>query len=63
MKIKLVQKANPTDRTKVKYYANAVNAGKKDLNAIAKSISGRSSLTRLAKTTPTATMPTATRSM
>ncbi len=46
MKIKLVQKANPTDRTKVKYYANAVNAGKKDLNAIAKSISGRSSLTR-----------------
>lgn len=46
MKIRLVQKANPTDRKQVKYYANAVNAGTKDLKTVAKSISGRSSLTR-----------------
>ena len=47
MKIKLVEKANPTDRTKPpKWYANAVNVGKKDLKSIAKEIAGRSSLTR-----------------
>ncbi len=46
MKIKLVEKANPADRTQVKYYANAVNAGKKDLRNIADDIAGRSSLTR-----------------
>ena len=47
MKIKLIQKADPTDRTKpAKWYANAVNVGKKDLKSIAKEIAGRSSLTR-----------------
>lgn len=46
MKIKLVQRANPANRASVKYYANAVNAGKKDLKTIAKAISGRSLLTR-----------------
>ena len=46
MKIKLVAKANPADRKQVKYYANAVNAGKKDLRSIAEDIAGRSSLTR-----------------
>ncbi len=46
MKIKLVEKANPADRKQVKYYANAVNAGKKDLRSIADDIAGRSSLTR-----------------
>lgn len=47
MKIKLVEKLNPTDRTKpAKWYANAVMVGKKDLRSIAKEIAGRSSLTR-----------------
>lgn len=47
MKIKLVEKVNPADRTQpAKWYANAVNAGKKDIKTIAKEISGRSSLTR-----------------
>lgn len=46
MKIRLVQKANPIDRDSLKWYANAVNAGRKDLKAIARSIAGRSSLTR-----------------
>lgn len=47
MKIKLVEKANPADRTQPgKWYANAVNAGKKDLKTIAREIAGRSSLTR-----------------
>ncbi|KGN80853.1 DNA-binding protein [Porphyromonadaceae bacterium COT-184 OH4590] len=46
MKIKLVKKANPADRDKKKYYANAVNAGKKELRAIADDIAGRSSLTK-----------------
>ena len=46
MKIKLVERANPQDRTKKKLYANPVNAGRKSLRDIAKDISGRSSLTR-----------------
>jgi len=47
MKIKLVEKVNPADRSKpAKWYANAVNAGKKDIRSIAKEIAGRSSLTR-----------------
>jgi len=47
MKIKLVEKANPSDRNQpAKWYANAVNLGKKDLKDIAKEIAGRSSLTR-----------------
>ena len=47
MKIKLVERLNPIDRSKpAKLYANAVNAGKKDLKSIAKEIAGRSSLTR-----------------
>lgn len=45
MKIKLIQKANPTNRDEKKWYANAVNAGTKDLKAISKVIAGRSSLT------------------
>ena len=46
MKVKLIEKANPSDRKQVKLYASAINAGKKDIRAIAKDISGRSSLTR-----------------
>ena len=46
MKIKLIEKANPSDRKSVKLYASAINAGKKDIRAIAKDIAGRSSLTR-----------------
>jgi len=47
MKIKIVTRANPADRTKpAKWYANPVNAGKKDIKSIAKTIAGRSSLTR-----------------
>ena len=47
MKIKLIQKQNPLDRSQpAKWYANAVNAGTKDLKAIATDIAGRSSLTR-----------------
>ena len=46
MKIKIVEKANPADRKQTKFYANAINAGKKDIRAIAKDIAGRSSLTR-----------------
>lgn len=47
MKIKLVERESPLNRSKpAKWYANAVNAGKKDLKAIAKDIAGRSSLTR-----------------
>ena len=46
MKIKLVEKANPAKRDQKKYYANAVNAGRKTIHDIARSIAGRSSLTR-----------------
>jgi predicted histone-like DNA-binding protein len=47
MKIKLVERMNPADRSQpAKWYANAVNAGKKDLKSIAAGIAGRSSLTR-----------------
>ena len=46
MKIKLIERANPQDRTKKKVYANPVNAGRKTLHEIALDISGRSSLTR-----------------
>lgn len=45
MKFKLVKKANPQHREEVKWYANAVNAGNKDLKAIADLISHGSSLT------------------
>lgn len=46
MKIKLVRRKNPQDKTKSKVYANAVNAGRKTLHDISKEIAGRSSLTR-----------------
>ena len=46
MKIRLMERANPQDRTKKKIYANPVNAGHKTLHEIAADISGRSSLTR-----------------
>ncbi|ALO49228.1 HU family DNA-binding protein [Hoylesella enoeca] len=46
MRIKLVARKNPQNKTEVKLYANAVNLGKKTLHDIARDISGRSSLTR-----------------
>lgn len=46
MKIKLVEKSNPTKKDEKKWYANAVNAGTKTMRDIAHDISGRSSLTR-----------------
>ncbi|MGL4908615.1 MAG: HU family DNA-binding protein [Bacteroidales bacterium] len=46
MKIKLVQRANPMKQDDKKYYANAINAGKKTIKDIARDIAGRSSLTR-----------------
>lgn len=47
MKIRLVERINPIKKQEpAKWYANAVNVGKKDLKAIAKDIAGRSSLTR-----------------
>jgi predicted histone-like DNA-binding protein len=47
MKIKLVERKNPSDLSKpAKWYANAVNLGTKDLKVISKDIAGRSSLTR-----------------
>ena len=46
MKIKIVERANPLKRDQKKYYANAVNAGRKTIHDIARSIAGRSSLTR-----------------
>ena len=46
MKFKVVEKANPQNRAKSKWYANAINAGKLTIRDFAKEISGRSSLTR-----------------
>jgi predicted histone-like DNA-binding protein len=47
MKYKLVTKSNPSDRTAPqKWYANSVNAGSLSIKEFAKSIAGRSSLTR-----------------
>ena len=46
MKVKLVKRKNPQDKTKSKFYANAVNAGRKTLRDVARDIAGRSSLTR-----------------
>ena len=46
MKIKMVQRKNPQKKSEVKYYASPVNAGKKNLQDIARDIAGRSSLTR-----------------
>jgi len=45
MRFKLVLKSNPQKREEVKWYANAINAGTKDLKAISLEIAGRSSLT------------------
>ena len=46
MRIRLVARKNPQNKTEVKLYANAVNLGKKTLHDIARDIAGRSSLTR-----------------
>ena len=46
MKIRIVERTNPLKRDQKKYYANAVNAGRKTIHDIARSIAGRSSLTR-----------------
>ena len=47
MKYKLVQRANPLDKSAdAKWYANAVNEGRITKNDLSKEISGRSSLTR-----------------
>lgn len=46
MKYKLIERANPQDRTKVKWYANPVNDGKITENEIAKDIVLNSSLSR-----------------
>ena len=45
MKFKLVQRANPLDPTKKKWYANPVNTGKVSQKEIAKLVEERSSLT------------------
>lgn len=45
MKYRLVQKVNPQDRSKKKWYANAVNNAKIGQKEIAKNISSKSSLT------------------
>ncbi|MDO5104572.1 HU family DNA-binding protein [Capnocytophaga sp.] len=45
MKYHLVQKANPQDRTKKKWYANAIIAAKVGQKDIAKTIASKSSLT------------------
>lgn len=45
MKFKLVEKANPLDRSKKKRYANAVNAGKTSQRDLAKIVEEKSSLT------------------
>ena len=46
MKVKLVKRKNPQDKTKSKFYVNAVNAGRKTLRDVARDIAGRSSLMR-----------------
>lgn len=45
MKFKLVLKANPINRKEVKWHANPIKAGTKDLKDVAKRIAHRSSLT------------------
>ena len=45
MKYHLVQKANPQERSKKKWYANAVISSKVEQKDIAKTISSKSSLT------------------
>lgn len=46
MKINLVERANPQNRSEKKWYANAVNAGTKTMKTISEDIAGRSSLTK-----------------
>ncbi|MCE5332053.1 MAG: HU family DNA-binding protein [Bacteroidales bacterium] len=46
MKYKLIERANPQDRSKVKWYANPVNDGKITQRDIAKEIVTTSSLSR-----------------
>lgn len=46
MKYKLIERANPQDRTKVKWYASPVNDGKVTKGDLAKDIVGNSSLSR-----------------
>ena len=46
MKIRLVKRKNPQNRSQSKFYANAVNTGRITLRDISKDIAGRSSLTR-----------------
>ena len=46
MKVNLVKRKNPQDKTKEKLYGNAVNLGTKTLHEISTDIAGRSSLTR-----------------
>lgn len=46
MKYKLIERANPQDRTKVKWYANPVNDGRITEHEIAKDIVLNSSLSR-----------------
>lgn len=46
MKYKLIERANPQDRTKVKWYASPVNDGKVTQRDLAKDIVGNSSLSK-----------------
>ncbi|MBP1639893.1 MAG: DNA-binding protein [Bacteroidetes bacterium] len=46
MEYKLIERANPQDRTKVKWYANPVNDGKISKREIAQDIVGNSSLSK-----------------
>lgn len=46
MKVKLVKRKNPQNKTTEKFYANPVNAGLKTLRDVSRDIAGRSSLTR-----------------
>lgn len=47
MRIKLVEKVNPADRSKpAKWYAIPVNLGRKDIKSLSRHISGTLSLTR-----------------
>lgn len=45
MKYKLIQKANPQNRSEKKWYANAVNTGQVGQKQIAQNIANKSSLT------------------
>ena len=42
MKIRLVKRKNPQNRSQSKFYANAVNTGRITLRDISKDIAGRS---------------------